>query len=258
VEPGEFLDQGQPDPGPLMSAPVGPLDAMESLEEVGQLIGRDADPGILHAEFERISIRMEGDRDSSRLRVLECIRQQVQDDLLPHVAVDVGGLGRGRAIDDELHAGPLDGRAEDARQIGRQGGQVRRLVDRLDAARLDPLGLARRKRLIRLREGILGGAEHQRQRRAELMADVREEGGLGTVQLGEGLRSLVLLIIGLGVGDAGRDLALDQVDEPAVVVVEGPERIQAGDQDARSARLPRGGDGHGDRLMRRPIPGARG
>ena len=63
---------------------------------------------------------------------------------------------------------------------------------------------------------VLDRAEHQRQRRAELVADVGEEGGLGPVEFGQRLGPLPLLLVGPGVGDGGGDLAGQQVEEPLV------------------------------------------
>ena len=69
-------------------------------------------------------------------------------------------------------------------------------------------------------QGVLDRAEHQRQRGAELVADVGEEGGLGPVEFGQRLGPLPLLLVGPGVGDGGGDLAGQQVEEAPVAVVE--------------------------------------
>ena len=69
---------------------------------------------------------------------LEGVGEEVQDDLLPHVAVHVHRLGQRRAVHDQPQPGLLAGRAEVAGQLRGQRRQVGRLVDRLDPARLDP------------------------------------------------------------------------------------------------------------------------
>ena len=61
---------------------------------------------------------------------------------------------------------------------------------------------------------VLDRPEHQRERRAELVADVAEEGGLRAIELGERLGAPALFLVGLRVGDARADLARDEVEEP--------------------------------------------
>ena len=83
-----------------------------------------------------------GDRPLER--ELEGVREQVEDDLLPHVAIDVDGLGQRRAVDDEREPGALDRRAKAAREVDGERGEVDRLVDGLDAAGLDARELEQR------------------------------------------------------------------------------------------------------------------
>src|SRR5262249_49563130 len=78
---------------------------------------------------------------------------------------------------------------------------------------------------------ILQRGEHQRQWRAELVADVAEEGRLGAIDLGERLGPPSLLLIGARAGDGGRNLAGDQLIEAFIVVVEGATRAHSRDQD---------------------------
>ena len=63
--------------------------------------------------------------------------EQVEDHLLPHVAVDVDGFGQRRAVDGEVQPGPLDRGPEDAGQLGGDRRQVDRLVAGLHPAGLD-------------------------------------------------------------------------------------------------------------------------
>ena len=67
---------------------------------------------------------------------------------------------------------------------------------------------------------VLERAEHERQRRAELVAHVGEERGLGAVELGEGLGAAALVLVGARVGEAVADLAGGELEEAAVGVVE--------------------------------------
>ncbi len=54
------------------------------------------------------------------------------------------------------------------------------------------------------------------------MAHITEEGGLCTVQLGQGLGAFSLFLICSGIGHSGPDLARHQVEEPAIGVIKGP------------------------------------
>ncbi len=75
------------------------------------------------------------------------------------------------------------------------------------------------------------GAEDQRDRGAELVADVGEERRLGAVELGEFLGPALLRAIAAGAGDAGGEVARDQADEAAVLLVERAVAIQRGHQE---------------------------
>jgi len=53
---------------------------------------------------------------------LEGVRQQVEDDLLPHAQVDVDGFWEGRALDPQCHTGLLERRSELAGEVRRPDG----------------------------------------------------------------------------------------------------------------------------------------
>ena len=137
-------------------------------------------------------------------------------------------------------------------------GEVGRLVAGLRAAGLDareveqrvdelqqpqPVAVRHLERCDDAPEGAVGsvasasssGPEHQRQRRAELVADVREERRLRPVDLGQRLGAPPLLLVGLGVGDGRRDLARGEAEEAAVALVEQAEGVEADDEDAGAA-----------------------
>ena len=69
------------------------------------------------------------------------------------------------------------------------------------------------ERPARLRQHVLERPEHQRQRRAEFVADVGEERGLRAVEFGQRLGPAPRLGVGVRVGKARRDLAGDQPKE---------------------------------------------
>ena len=99
-------------------------DAVEALEDVRQLVCRDARAGVAHREFDVLPTPGQADGDLAREGELEGVREQVEDDLLPHLAVDVDGLGERRAVDHEAQAGTLDGGAKDAGEFGGERGQI--------------------------------------------------------------------------------------------------------------------------------------
>jgi hypothetical protein len=198
----------------------------------------------------------QGDVDLSLQGVLEGVREQVEDDLLPEVAVDVDRLRERRSVDHQPQAGSLHGLPEGARQLRRIGGEIDRLEDRLDAPGLDPreveqgvdqlqqplaVAVDQRQQLPALPRGpgeeVVERPQHEGERGAELVTDVREERRLGAVELGQSLGPLALFLVGLGVGDAGGDLRRHQAEESAVVVVEQPERVEADDQDSGPSGL---------------------
>jgi len=110
----------------------------------------------------------------------------------------------------------------------------------------------------RLRQDLVERSEHQRERRAELVAHVAEESGLRAVKLGERLGARALLLVGLRIRDAGGDLPGHEVEEAAVVAVELAERVHAHRQHAGAAALAGGGDRDQRDLGGCPMPGAGG
>ena len=69
--------------------------------------------------FKKIAERSELHGDPPLERELERVRQQIQDDLFPHLPVHKHGRGQRRAIDDEAQAGLLHRRTEARGQIRR-------------------------------------------------------------------------------------------------------------------------------------------
>src|SRR6185295_4769886 len=162
--------------------------------------------------------------------------------------VDKDRLRERRTIDVEADSAPLDRRPKGAREIARERAQVRRFVDGLRAPGLDAgkieevvdeLEQAERvamdgaevlwsERAFRRRERVLERPEHEGEGRTKLVTDVREERGLGAIELGERLGASAFLLIGLGVRDTGRDLSGDERDEALIVPVEESKGIERG------------------------------
>lgn len=66
---------------------------MKAVEDVGQLLRRDADAGVFHREFGQSVTRTKLHADASAECVFERVGNQVENNLFPHVAVDVDRFG---------------------------------------------------------------------------------------------------------------------------------------------------------------------
>ena len=249
----ELLDQRQPDAAALVRARAGVLDAVEPLEQAGHLAGGDADAGVGHRDHRVAALRAHGDPDTAVEGELQRVAEQVQDHLLPHAAVEVDRIGQRRAVHREVKAGPVHGGPEDAGKLGRHLRDVGRLVARLHPPGLDPgeveqgvdqpaqpqpVAADDLELLAHLRAGVgqqplefLRGPHDQRQRGAELVADVGEERGLGPVELGQRLRPALLVPEAAGARDASREMPRHQAGERAVAVVKRPVPVQGGHQE---------------------------
>ena len=91
-------------------------------------------------------------------------------------------------------------------------------------------------------EGVLDWPQHQRQGRAKLVADVREERRLGPVDLRQRLGATPLLLIGQRIRDACADLAGRQFEKATIIGVKQPKRVQARDQHPPARGFAPGGD----------------
>jgi hypothetical protein len=78
---------------------------------------------------------------------------------------------------------------------------------------------------------VRNGGEDQRERGAELVADVGEERRLRAVEFGEFLGATLLCPITSGAADLGRQVRGHQVDETPVGVVQRSEAVQRSHQE---------------------------
>ncbi len=81
---------------------------MKSVEEMGQLPLRNTDAGIRHRQFDVIVAPPQRDVNAAFEGMLERIRKQIKDDLLPHVFVHVDQFWQGHAIHGECQSALLD------------------------------------------------------------------------------------------------------------------------------------------------------
>src|SRR5581483_12526609 len=103
-ERDEALRDREPEAGPSVPARRRRVDLAEGLEELGDALGRDADPGVAYGEVElvlagRDRAGRDGDADLSPIGELDGVREQVREDLpeARHVADD---RGRDAVVDE--------------------------------------------------------------------------------------------------------------------------------------------------------------
>src|SRR5580700_7658830 len=82
------------------------------------------------------------------------------------------------------------------------------------------------------RQHFLKGAEHQRQRRSELVTDVAEKRRLGAIELGQRLCPLAFLLVGAGAGQPDGDLFCNPIDE-LVRIVKSPAGMDSRDKETQ-------------------------
>ena len=101
VQLHELLHERQADAGALVRAPVRRFDAVKALEQARQLLLGDADTRVSDLEHcvAIVSPQSHGHRPGER--ELERVREKVQHDLLPHLAIDVDRLAELAAVDDK-------------------------------------------------------------------------------------------------------------------------------------------------------------
>src|SRR3979490_985052 len=92
VQPHQFLHESVSDPRVLVSAPALTFDAMESFEHPRQLRLGNAETAVFHKENGVGTIGVDPALDSAVQCEFECIGDDVENDLFPHLSVDVDRL----------------------------------------------------------------------------------------------------------------------------------------------------------------------
>ena len=157
--------------------------------------------------------------------------------------------------------GQVDGLELGLHSPGLDAREVQQRVDQLgqpQTVAVDELQLSARLLVDAGRPGaqLVDRSEDQREGGAEFVADVGEERGLGPVEFGQLLGTLLLGPVAACAAHPRSDVPGHQLDEAAVAVVEAPVPVQRGYQkpDRRAALLYQR---HHQRLRRRLVPGAR-
>ena len=94
----EFLHQRQADPASFVCAAPSILNTMETIEQARKFVRGDSDSRIANAQFDRISCLRQGNTDFSFKGEFECVGDQIEHDLFPHVPVNVDRFAEWRAI----------------------------------------------------------------------------------------------------------------------------------------------------------------
>ena len=111
---------------------------------------------------------------------------------------------------------------------------------------------------LRLCQNLIEGPQHERERRAKLVAHVGEKRRLGAVELGQRFSTFAFFLVGACTGKSGGDLTRQQINESAVGCIKGSIRVDSRDQKARWAILTLLSDWKNDRLPSGFVPGPGG
>jgi hypothetical protein len=199
--------------------PLAGVHLREELEEAPLPLLGDARPVVLHRNARAPRARGDRQRDCLALRrVLQRVREEVEDDLLERVRLDVHDarcvLGRLHGEDDPLRLARrrevLPARARERRRV--DGRQVPLLLARRELLEVEELVHeaqepprvldrdvdARLAREDRLAAHLVERVQDERERRAELVGDVLEEVRLLAIELDElgGLIAELLCLAG--------------------------------------------------------------
>src|SRR5216684_6303510 len=137
VRPNQLLHEGQTNPRALVRARPRSLYSVKTLKQSRQLGFGDADARVGDREFHAVATPGERGTNPTIKGVLEGVREEVEDDLLPHIFVDEDALGQWWTVQSQRQVGLFDRRAEAAHQFRGIGVQIGRFIARLDTAGLD-------------------------------------------------------------------------------------------------------------------------
>jgi hypothetical protein len=159
-----------------------------------QLPLRDPAAGVAHRQLRAAVARAQPHVDRARGRRGERVRRQVDDDLLPHAAIDGALLAERRAVHHQTQPRRITCRAErldeirrERCEIARRGGRLRvgrrRIAERVEdlqqlqrvaACSFEHLAAAGHQRRRRALQNVLERKQQQGQRRADVAREMGE------------------------------------------------------------------------------------
>src|SRR5690349_24088304 len=103
-----------------------------------QLFSRNARPSIPYRKFHPRIALTNGNLNLPLKSKLESVRQQVEDNLFPQLAVHINRLVNSGAVDNEVEACPVHGGMKDTRKFSCQLGKIGWLVGSLKTSSFNP------------------------------------------------------------------------------------------------------------------------
>ena len=248
----QFVNESEADATAFVRPAANVFDAMETLEHARQFLLGNADAGIANAQFDVIADLVQRNRDRTFEGELESVRNQIEDNLLPHGAVDEHRVGEGRAVQLKLQPSLFGRGTKHAGELDRKRGKVGGLIGGLHPARLDARKIeqrihqaqeassipidefeltlgGRRKIGVTSSQKFLHGTKHEREGRAEFVADVAEECSLGAIEFCESIQTPSFFFGGACILDGSGDLVYKQVKEGHVFRIQPAGGIHASD-----------------------------
>ena len=217
VQLDQLAHQREADAGPLVAARRRVVHLREAVEDPLELIGGNPHPGVRHRKVHAARLAPHRQLDPpARLRELQRIPDQVHQHLVERIRISVKPLHRLQRSALEPHAlalrqpaSALDHVAHQPRRIQAQPAhlqlaaldlrQIQQIVDQLQQPQ--PVRMHRanhlpheRRQLPELpRPNALQRRQHQRQRRPQLVMQIRRKPRLGAIQLTELIAGLLEL-----------------------------------------------------------------
>src|SRR6478735_8616816 len=116
VQPGQLLHKRKANARAFVGSPFRTLHPVKALEQPRQLIRRNAGAGVGDRKLEMAVLLSQGHLDGALERELEGVGKKIENNLFPHLAIDISGLRKRRSVHDQAQARLFDRRAEFARK----------------------------------------------------------------------------------------------------------------------------------------------
>src|SRR5690242_16514743 len=129
MELHEFVHEGEANSAAFVSAAAGIGYVMEALNERWDGLGGNYHRHIADAQLRRSFHAIESDRNIALKGELEGVAEQIQNNLHPHVAVNIHRHADIPEIDEQAQSGPVHGGTKDAGKLTGESHEIRSLID---------------------------------------------------------------------------------------------------------------------------------